>query len=458
MSKIVVLGAGESGVGAALLAKKKGFEVFVSDFSAIKDNFVSELKSLDIDFEQGGHSLDKILDAQEIIKSPGIPEKAPVIKAAREKKIPVISEIEFAGRYLDKSTKTICVTGSNGKTTTTELIYKMLKDAKVNVEMGGNIGMSFARQVALAKEKIDYYVLELSSFQLDDMYDFRADVAVLLNITPDHLDRYDGKMENYAASKFRIIQNQTDEDGFVYFAEDELIAKEIMNRGLNQKLYPFFITEQDTQLRKGSYAYFDEDTIDMRTSDGEFSIITNVSERFKLKGVHNYCNVMSALLVMQHLGIDITGALLTAENFSPIEHRIEPSGVLNGVNYINDSKGTNVDAVKCALQSVSGKVVLILGGVDKGNDYSMIYPQVDEKVVKIVAMGVDNTPIHKAFDEKLPVYDVRSMKECIDKCVEIAEPGQTVLLSPACASFDLFTCYEDRGEQFKAEVKRRIDN
>ena len=290
------------------------------------------------------------------------------------------------------------------------------------------------------------------------MYDFRADVAVLLNITPDHLDRYDGKMENYAASKFRIIQNQTDEDGFVYFAEDELIAKEIMNRGLNQKLYPFYITEQNTQLRKGSYAYFDEDTIDMRTSDGEFSIITNVSERFKLKGVHNYCNVMSALLVMQHLGIDITGALLTAENFSPIEHRIEPSGVLNGVNYINDSKGTNVDAVKCALQSVSGKVVLILGGVDKGNDYSMIYPQVDEKVVKIVAMGVDNTPIHKAFDQKLPVYDVRSMKECIDKCVEIAEPGQTVLLSPACASFDLFTCYEDRGEQFKAEVKRRIGN
>ena len=428
MSRLTVLGAGESGVGAAVLAKKKNFEVFVSDFSSIKEEYKNVLKQNDIEFEEGGHTFDKILNSQEVIKSPGIKETAPVIQALRQKKIPVISEIEFAGRYLPKTAKTICVTGSNGKTTTTELINKILQGLGENVAMCGNVGKSFASVIAENKA-YDYYVLELSSFQLDDMYDFRADVAVLLNITPDHLDRYGYKMENYAASKFRIIQNQKAGDGFIYFSDDEIIAKEIKNRKFAQKLYPFTVGER----------FFD-------------------MQNFKLKGVHNYCNVAAALLAIKHLGLDYDKALKIAENFSPIEHRIEPCGKINGVEYINDSKGTNVDAVKKALNSVTTTTILILGGVDKGNDYGYIMPEVKKQVREIVAMGVDNAPFHKAFDGIVPVSDVRSMKECIEKCVEIAKPGETVLLSPACASFDLFTCYEDRGEQFREEVKKRMKN
>ena len=427
MEKIVVLGAGESGVGAAVLAKKNGFEVFVSDFSAIKDNYKQILKENSIPFEEGGHTAEKILQAKEIIKSPGIKENAPIVEKAREKNIPIISEIEFAFKFLPKNAKTICVTGSNGKTTTTELIYSMLKKMGKLSEMCGNIGKSFAMTLS-ESSKAEYYVLELSSFQLDGMYDFRADVAILLNITPDHLDRYDWKLENYAASKFRITQNQNISDAFIYFSDDKNIEKEMKKHTLKQKLYPFNLSSD---------------------------ILKNFAD-CKLKGIDNFLNITAALLAIKHLGLDLNLATKAAEEFSPVEHRIEPSGMINGVEYINDSKATNVDAVWYALEAIKTKVVLILGGVDKGNDYSQLYPFLKEKVTAIVAMGKDNSLIHKAFDNRIEVFDTSSMDSCLEMCIKIAKPGETVLLSPACASFDLFTCYEDRGEQFKAGVSKRM--
>ena len=457
MSRIVVLGAGESGVGAAVLAKKKNFEVFVSDFSTIKEEYKTTLEENNIAYEEGGHTLEKILNSQEVIKSPGIKETAPVIVALREKNIPVISEIEFAGRYLPENAKTICVTGSNGKTTTTELIYRMLVYMRQNAVMCGNIGKSFASVIAEGKP-YDYYVLELSSFQLDGMYKFRADVAVLLNITPDHLDRYDYKIENYAASKFRITQNQRPEDAFIYFGQDRYTLAEMRKTPLKQTLYSFYALNQDKNDVKTSFAYTQDDGMIIHTIEGKSMGVYYLSKYCKLRGVHNYCNMMAAWLTAAHLKLSISEAWESFKIFSPIEHRIEPCGEINGVEYINDSKGTNVDAVKKALDSVNTDVILILGGVDKGNDYEYIMWSVKHKVREIVAMGVDNTPIHKAFDGIVPVSDVRSMKDCIEKCVEIAKPGETVLLSPACASFDLFTCYEDRGEQFKEEVKKRMKN
>lgn len=446
MSKIVVLGAGESGIGAAVLAKKQGYDVFVSDFGKIKDNYLSQIQEYGLDFEQGGHTDAKILDAQEVIKSPGIRDDAPIVKKLVANNIPVISEIEFAARYT--KAKMVCITGSNGKTTTTELTYKIMKDAGLNVAMGGNIGKSFAMQVAEGSD-YDYYVLELSSFQLDNMYKFKADIAILMNVTPDHLDRYQYKMQNYTDSKFRIAQNQTKDDVFIYFAECPISAEEVKKRTFNQQVWPFSIKEE---LQLGA-SFLENGDLQAKTPAAQVKIS---AEGFKLQGKHNRCNIMAATLAALHLGIPADKIKASIDSFCPIEHRIEPAGVINGVTYINDSKATNVDAVWYALDAMKSKVVLILGGVDKGNDYSQLNQLVKDKVRAIVAMGVDNTAIHAAFDSMVKIVDVKSMEECINKSMELAETGDTVLLSPACASFDLFTCYEDRGEQFKEQVKKRM--
>ena len=445
MSKIVVLGAGESGVGAAVLAKKKGFDVFVSDYGHIKPEYSKVLDDNAIAYEQGGHTESKILDAAEVIKSPGIRDNAPIVLKLVAANIPVISEIEFAARYTNA--KMVGVTGSNGKTTTTELIYSILKKANLDVAMAGNVGNSFAMLVS-GDHDYKYYVLELSSFQLDNMYDFRADVAVLTNITPDHLDRYDYKMQNYVDSKFRIIRNQRKEDVFVYFADDPVTAEEIKKRSFTQKLMPFSLSHG---CNPG--AFFPQDDGDMEIFDGD-SCYKLQCKGVKLRGRHNRCNMMVATLAARQLDVPFDTIAAALMEFEPLEHRVEPVGVVNGVTYINDSKGTNVDSVWYALDTVGSGVVLILGGIDKGNDYSQLYELVDKKVKSIVAMGVDNSPIHKAFDGRVEVVDVRSMAECIAACQRLSSPGDTVLLSPACASFDLFTCYEDRGEQFKAAVKK----
>ncbi len=450
MSKIVILGAGESGVGAAVLAKKKGFEVFVSDYGTIKPQYAKMLADNNIPYEQGKHTESQILDAQEVIKSPGIKNDAPIVLKLVAANIPVISEIEFAARYAEGA-RFVCITGSNGKTTTTELTYSILKKAGLDVAMAGNVGNSLAMLVA-GDHQYKYYVLELSSFQLDNMYDFHAHVAVITNITPDHLDRYDFKMQNYTDSKMRITRNQCKEDVFIYFADDPILAAEVKKRDFVQQVKSFSLKE-----KQESGAYFPEDNQYLIVSQDAMQYALPCTD-FKLKGKHNRCNIMAAVLAAMHVGISFEKTLDAAKNFSPLEHRVEPAGEVDGVKYINDSKGTNVDAVWYALDSVDGSVVLILGGVDKGNDYSQLYDLVDKKVKAIVAMGVDNTPIHKAFDGRVKtIVDVRSMAECIEACRKIAVAGDTVLLSPACASFDLFTCYEDRGEQFKEAVKRLME-
>ncbi len=438
----MILGAAESGIGAAVLGKKMGYDVFVSDYGKIKDSYRQVLDSRGLCYEQGGHSEDRILDADIIVKSPGIRNDAPIVAKAVAKGIPIQSEIEFASKYA--SAKYICITGSNGKTTTTELTYKILRDAGYNVGLGGNIGKSFALQVA--EDSFDYYVLELSSFQLDNMYDFRADVAVLMNITPDHLDRYDYKMENYADSKFRITQNQKPGDAFIYYAEDPVTIEQMAKRTFSQKLLPFSL---EAKPASGAH-YFQGGNLVVSCQGAD----TEVSAKdFKLMGRHNRCNIMAATLAAMQVGIPLDKIKQSIDSFMPLEHRVEPCGVVDGVSWINDSKGTNVDSVWYALDTVGDGVVLILGGVDKGNDYSQLYQLVKKKVKAIVAMGVDNAPIHKAFDDMIKVVDVRSMAECIQVCRSLAVPGDTVLLSPACASFDLFSCYEDRGDQFRAAVK-----
>ncbi len=447
MSKLVILGAAESGIGAAVLGKKKGYEVFVSDYGKIKDSYRSVLDMRGLDYEQGGHTESRILDADVIVKSPGIRNDAPIVAKAIAKGIPVLSEIEFACKFTNA--RYVCITGSNGKTTTTELTYKILRDAGFNVGLGGNIGKSFALQVA--EDNFDYYVLELSSFQLDNMYNFRADVAVLMNITPDHLDRYEYKMQNYADSKFRIIQNQTPDDAFIYYAEDPVTMEQMAGRQFVQKLMPFSLAGAPK-----TGAYYPEGGNLLATIGGA---ATEIQTRdFKLMGRHNRCNIMAATLAAMHLGIPADQIKKSIDSFMPLEHRVEPCGVVDGVSWVNDSKGTNVDSVWYALDTVGGSVVLILGGVDKGNDYSQLYPLVEKKVKAIVAMGIDNAPIHKAFDNMVKVVDVRSMAECISVCRSMAVSGDTVLLSPACASFDLFSCYEDRGDQFRAAVKAMMEN
>ncbi|MCR5454701.1 MAG: UDP-N-acetylmuramoyl-L-alanine--D-glutamate ligase [Bacteroidales bacterium] len=448
MSKLVVLGAGESGVGAAILAQKKGFDVFVSDYGTIKPQYAKMLDDNHIAYEQGNHTEANILDANEVVKSPGIKNDAPIVSKLVAANIPVISEIEFAARYTNA--KFVCITGSNGKTTTTELTYNILKKAGLDVAMAGNVGNSLAMLVA-GDHQYEYYVLELSSFQLDNMYDFHAHVAVITNITPDHLDRYGYKMQNYTDSKMRITRNQQKEDAFIYFAEDPILAAEVKKREFVQQLKTFSIKE-----KQDCGAFYPEDDKYLIVSQDSMEHALPCTD-FKLKGKHNRCNIMAAVLAAMHVGISFEKTVDAAKNFSPLEHRVEPCGEVDGVKYVNDSKGTNVDAVWYALDTVDPSVILILGGVDKGNDYSQLYKLVDQKVKAIVAMGVDNTPIHKAFDGRKKIVDVRSMAECIEACRSLATEGDTVLLSPACASFDLFTCYEDRGEQFKEAVKKLME-
>lgn len=441
MKRIVVLGAGESGAGAAVLAKVKGFDVFVSDMSAIKENYKQQLESYGIAWEEGHHTESLILNADEVVKSPGIPNDAPIIKKLREKQIPVISEIELAGRYTQA--KMICITGSNGKTTTTSLIYHIFKLAGFNVGLAGNIGRSLAFQVAT--ENYDYYVIELSSFQLDNMYDFRANIAVLLNITPDHLDRYDYDMQKYVDAKFRILQNQTDDDAFVFWNDDPIIRRELGKYGIHGKLYPF------SELKKaGMAAYAENGTIYF----AEPYAFNMEQEALALTGKHNLYNSMAAGISASISGIKnevIREALAT---FKGVEHRLEKVCRVRGVEFINDSKATNVNSCWYALQSMKTKTVLILGGKDKGNDYDEIAPLVKEKCVGLVYMGLHNEKLHSYFDGfGLPVADVQSMKDAVNAAFSMAKPGQTVLLSPCCASFDLFKSYEDRGEQFKACVR-----
>lgn len=441
MKRIVVLGAGESGAGAAVLAKVKGFDVFVSDMSKIKDKYKDLLNKYQVPWEEGQHTENLILNADEIIKSPGIPNNAPMIEKLKAQGTPIISEIEFAGRYTNA--KMICITGSNGKTTTTSLIYHIFKSAGYNVGLAGNIGQSLALQVA--EKDFDYYIIELSSFQLDNMYDFRANIAILMNITPDHLDRYDYKMQNYIDAKFRITQNQTEEDAFVFWNDDPFIKKELSKYGLKARLYPF------SEIKgNGVIAYTENNKVYF-----DAPIAFNMEqEDLALTGKHNLYNSLAAGITANISGIRkdiIREGLMT---FKGVEHRLEKVANVKGVSYINDSKATNVNSCFYALQSMKTPTILILGGKDKGNDYNEIKELVKEKCVGLVYMGLHNEKLHDFFDPMgLPVRDVQSMKDAVQACYEMAKPGDTVLLSPCCASFDLFKSYEDRGEQFKACVK-----
>ncbi|MDE5999278.1 MAG: UDP-N-acetylmuramoyl-L-alanine--D-glutamate ligase [Bacteroidaceae bacterium] len=441
MRRIVILGAAESGAGAAVLAKVKGFDVFVSDMSNIKDKYKDLLNRHEIVWEEGHHTDELILNADEVIKSPGIPENAPMIQKLKAKNIPIISEIEFAGRYTNA--KMICITGSNGKTTTTSLIYHILKHAGYDVGLAGNIGRSLALQVA--EEPHDYYVIELSSFQLDNMYEFKADIAVLMNITPDHLDRYDFKMQNYVDSKMRIIQNQTPQDAFVFWNDDPIVAAELKKYDIKARLCPFGEFKNDSVI-----GYVDEDSYII-----EGPVPFNMEqEELALRGKHNLYNSLAAGITADLAGVSNEQIREGLKTFEGVEHRLEKVGRVRGVEFINDSKATNVNACWYALDSMRTPVVLILGGKDKGNDYSEIFDLVKEKCIGLVFLGVDNSKLHAAFDGfGIPIADVKSMKDCVDECYKMAKPGSTVLLSPCCASFDLFKNMEDRGEQFKECVR-----
>lgn len=436
--RIVILGAGESGTGAAILAKAKGYDVFVSDSSTIKPKYKEMLDKRGIRWEEGRHTEDEILSAEEIIKSPGIPNKAPIIEKLIKRDIPIISEIEFAGRYSNATM--ICITGSNGKTTTTMLAYHILKEAGLDVGLAGNVGSSLALQVA--EDPHSCYVIELSSFQLDNMYNFKADIAVLLNITPDHLDRYDYKMQNYIDSKFRIIQNQTEKDVFIFWNDDPVISKEVAKRKPVATLYPFALNPQE-----GIKGYVKNRQLVIETKNGLF---TMEQDLLALTGTHNLYNSLASGIAAKLMDIHDEKIRASLSDFAGVEHRLEKVTRVRGVDYVNDSKATNVNSCWYALQSMTTKVVLILGGVDKGNDYSEIEELVKEKVRALIFLGVDNTKLHAFFDGKvLEIEDAHSMQEAIDKAYKLAQKGDTVLLSPCCASFDLFTSYEDRGNQFK---------
>lgn len=441
MKRIVVLGAGESGAGAAVLAKKEGFDVFVSDMSKINDKYKKVLDDHGIQWEEGHHTEELILNADEIIKSPGIPEKVPMIQKLMAQGTHIISEIEFAGRYTHS--KMICITGSNGKTTTTSLIYHIFKAAGYDAGLAGNIGRSLALQVA--EDPHEYYIIELSSFQLDNMYDFRANIAILLNITPDHLDRYDFKFENYAAAKMRITQNQTAEDSFIYWNDDPVIKEELKKYDIKAVACPFSELKEE-----GSIAYIEEGQYKL-----EFPTPFNMEqEELSLTGKHNIYNSLAAGLASNITGIKKEIIRKSLSDFPGVEHRLEKVCDVRGVHYVNDSKATNVDACWYALESMKTPVVLILGGKDKGNDYNEIKELVKQKCSGLVYLGADNAKLHANFDELgIPVRDTHSMKECVEACYEMARPGDTVLLSPCCASFDLFKNMEDRGEQFKTLVR-----
>ena len=442
MSRIVILGGGESGVGSAVLAKVKGFDVFLSDMGKISDEYAQMLEKWEIPFEQGCHTEELILNADEVIKSPGIPSTAPMVRKIEEKGIGVISEIEFAGRY--DNAKKICITGSNGKTTTTSLIYHLLCQAGLNVGLGGNIGKSYAYQVAT--EKFDIYVLELSSFQLDNKYDFKADIAIITNITPDHLDRYAYKMENYVKAKFRVTRNMSSDDCFIFCSDDEITVNHLNQIVMKAKMLPF---TQKTKVDQG--AYVDGDRMIVRFKEEECDMYL---QELALGGKHNIYNSMAAALAAKAMDIDnevIRDGLAT---FQAVEHRLEKVLSIKDVLYINDSKATNVDAAWYALECQTRPVVWIAGGTDKGNDYSTLVPLVKEKVKALICMGVDNAKLHESFDSHVKwTYDVRSAEEAVKLADSIAAPGDVVLLSPCCASFDLFKNYEDRGRKFKEAVR-----
>lgn len=441
MKRIAILGAGESGAGAAVLAKKQGFDVFVSDISSVKEKYRKMLDDHGIEWEEGRHTEEKILNADEVIKSPGIPDTAAMVKKIIAKGIRIISEIEFAGRYT--TSKMVCITGSNGKTTTTSLIYHIFKEAGYDVGLAGNIGRSLALQVA--EDPHEYYVIELSSFQLDNMYDFRANVAVLLNITPDHLDRYDNCMQNYVDSKMRILQNQTADDAFIYWNDDPVIKRELDKYDIKSVQLPF------SELKEsGSIAYIEE---------GQYKIEQPVpfnmeQEELSLSGKHNIYNSLAAGIASNLAGIHKEVIRKSLSDFPGVEHRLEKVTTVRGVLYVNDSKATNVDACWYALESMKTPTILIIGGTDKGNDYEPIKDLVRKKCAGLVYLGADNAKLHANFDDMgIPVRDTHSMKDCVEACYEMAEPGMTVLLSPCCASFDLFKNMEDRGEQFKTLVR-----
>ncbi len=444
MARIVVLGGAESGVGAAVLAKVKGFDVFLSDNGRIKDEYLATLQQWDIPFEQGGHTPELILNADEVVKSPGIPGTAPMVRALREQGTHIISEIEFAARY--DSAKKICITGSNGKTTTTSLIHYLLREAGLDAGLGGNIGKSYALQVAA--EKHDYYVLEISSFQLDDAYDFRPDIAIITNITPDHLDRYDHKIENYARAKFRITRNLRPEDCFIFDSDDAITIAQLDEIVVKAKMLPF---SQQKELAQG--AFLRDDRIVLRYEQDQTEIFLN---ELALGGRHNIYNSMAAALAAKATGISDDLIRSSLKTFSPIEHRLEPVLSVGDVMYVNDSKATNVDAAWYALECQTRPVVWIVGGKDKGNDYSALDEVVRKHVKAIVCLGVDNTKIHAAFEALVGsdrIVDTLSAADAVRAAARFAEPGDTVLLSPCCASFDLFKDYEDRGRQFKEAVR-----
>ena len=444
MSKrLVILGAGESGIGTALLAKQKGYEVFVSDGSTIKANFQKELEDNGIAFESGKHSVDQILNADEVMKSPGIPEKNEMVKAIRAKGIPVISEIEFGYRYKGFS-KITAITGSNGKSTATSLLYHICQLVNDDVAMVGNIGFSFARQIAIAPKSL--YIIEVSSFQLDDIIHFKPDIAILLNITEDHLDRYDYKFENYIKSKFRIIENQTAQDYFIYCIDDEVIVKHLELLTTNTNPLPFSMKQE---VKKGGYIKNDQMMLKIQEERVSMSIYD-----FALKGKHNAYNTMAASIAATTLGIRKEKIREAVSNFHSLEHRMEFVATVRGVDFVNDSKATNVNSTWYALESMQKSTVLILGGVDKGNDYELIAELVKEKVKAIICMGTDNKKIIDFFGDKVAsIVEADSAKKAVTAAFKLAEKGDVVLLSPACASFDLFKNYEDRGIQFKEAVK-----
>lgn len=442
MKRIVILGGGESGIGSAVLAKLKGFDVFLSDSGKIKEQYKNDLKKHNIPFEEGQHTPELILNADEVIKSPGIPETAPIIVNLRNKSIAVISEIEFAGRY-DRAKK-ICITGSNGKTTTTSLIYYLLKNAGLNVGLGGNIGKSYAYQVAT--ENFDYYVLELSSFQLDGVVDFKADIAILMNITPDHLDRYDFKMQNYINSKFRITRNMKSEDCFIFCADDPVTMKELEKIVLKAKMLPF---SQEKEVKEGGYVK--EDKMVARYNDNEYIMYL---KELALEGKHNVYNSLAAAITAKAMNISNEVIRKSLMSFKGVEHRMEKVLTIKNVLYINDSKATNVNSSWYALESMKTPVVWIAGGKDKGNDYQPLYELVKDKVHTLICMGLHNEKLHECFGDKVDnMVDALSAEEAVNLAYKYARPGDTVLLSPACASFDLFKSYEDRGAQFKEAVR-----
>jgi UDP-N-acetylmuramoylalanine--D-glutamate ligase len=441
MSKVVVLGGGESGVGAAVLAMVKGHDTFLSDCNMLQDDAKAMLERFNIPYEEGGHTKERVLEADEVIKSPGIPDTVPIMDEIFSRGIPVISEIEFAGRY--DNSKKICITGSNGKTTTTSIIYFLMKNAGLNVGLAGNIGQSYAFQVAT--KNYDYYVLELSSFQLEGMYDFKADIAVLLNITPDHLDRYDNNMENYIKAKFRITRNMSAEDCFIFCADDEISISHLNKIVLQVKQLPF---SQKHEVEEG--AFLRDEQMHVVYNSDEYNMFVN---ELSLQGRHNIYNSMAAAITGKVLKISNNVLRESLSSFKGVEHRLENVLKVKNVLYINDSKATNVNSTWYALESMKTSVVWIAGGKDKGNDYSPLYDLVKEKVRVLICLGVNNDRLHEEFEGKVDeIYDAKSAKEAVETAYKVAKQGETVLLSPACASFDLFRNYEDRGKQFKEAV------